>query len=594
MIDLDRNVWGINHQWCRFLLEELIRNGVTTFVASTGSRNTALLMALADFSGIEVLTHYDERGAGFYALGYGRATRRPAALISTSGTAAANYYPAIIEASAADVPLIVITADRPAEVRDARTDQVIDQVNIYGHYLRWRFDFPAPDQGFFGDYLLTAVDQAVYRASASPAGPVHLNVCLRKPHVTPAEEQRVWYKSTPLLERWKDGSAPYTTYAQSPKCLAADSLAAVATLVQGASRGLIVCGGLSASPEIQVIAELGKHLAWPVLADAASGLRFAAEPDSPLPVCAHYELFLRNSDAAAAFKPDVVLHFGGEPVNESVQTFLGASAAEYVLVNAHPFRQDPRRNVTIRIDVDPIDLARQLQQRVAPQPSALLDLFERAERCARRVLAAARDETKNAEWQLVQALCDEIPEGCGLFLGNSLPVREMDRFAPRSAKRLRVTANRGTSGVDGNIACAAGFAAGLVRPATVFIGDVAALHDLNSLALLKKSRFPVTLVIPNNDGGGIFSFLPTITGAPCFQNFFTAPHGMTFEGAAAMYGLPYFSAASTATFRDVYRRALRLGQSSIVEVSTDRDRNVEEQRGLSSRIVEALRSEGVL
>ncbi len=593
MMQLDSDVWGINHQWCRFLFTELLRNGVDTYVASTGSRNTALLMALADFPEANVLTHYDERGAAFFALGYARAAGKPAAVISTSGTAVANYYPAVIEASAADIPLIVITADRPIEVRDARTDQVIDQTNIFSNYLRWRFDFPAPEENFQPDHLLTAVDQAVYRAARSSShGPVHLNICLRKPHVIEPEKHKVWYKTTELLERWKESRAPYTAYAPLEKQIGDDAFGEVCRTLASARRGLIVCSGLRPEKDRFLITELGDQLGWPILADITSGLRFDTASFSSSPVFSHYELYLRDKAALEACRPDVVLHLGGEPVNESVQAYLGASGARYVLINDHPFRQDPRRNVTQRLDADPAAFVKRLLPLPAHR-SELLDKFLAAEALAEAVLRQSFDEKTSSQWQLVSAICHEIPGESGLFLGNSLPVREWDRFAGQIKKRIFVTANRGTSGVDGNIACAAGFARGLGLPTTVFTGDVALLHDLNSLSLLQKSRLPMTIVVPNNDGGGIFSFLPTINRAACFEKYFTAPHGLSFKGAAEMYGVNYCAPGNVSEFRAAYREAIKGGQH-LIEVHTDRADNVEQQRALSGKIIDALRGGGLL
>ncbi len=594
MYNMDRDVWGINHQWARFLFSELIRNGMRTFLVSTGGRSTALAVALADIDGVDVTVHPDERGAAYFAVGYGRATGTPAVLLCTSGTAAANYYPAVIEASMACVPLIVVTADRPAEVRDTRDDQVIDQTALYSTFVRWRFDFPAPAQGFDPQAVLTTVDYAVSQATGHPPGPVHLNCCLPRPYVSDPED-RQWYQPSGLQQAWRGHHRPFTTYHPAMPAVAEHSVHELATQLARAKKGLIACGPMPPFVDGAAIRRLAQHLRWPLLADVTSNVRFAMTAPERDVVQAPFDLYVRDEQWARWYDPDLILHFGSELVNEAIQAYLRDTAAAYILVNHHPFRQDPGRVVSQRVVSDPSVLASWLLEVTPPAPSGLHRAFRRADAISERLLhELLQQDVTGSEWQIVPHLLHVIAPQSGLFLGNSLPVREFDRFATPQEKALWVTSNRGVSGIDGNLACGAGFALGLQRPTTIFTGDVAFLYDLNSLLFLSRLEVPVTVVIPNNDGGGIFPFMSQVARTKRFEELFVASHGLVFESAAQQFGVSYCRVEGPSSFAAAYRTALESRQPAIVEVHTDRDQNVVEQHEIQARIRHALREEGML
>lgn len=578
------NPWGINHQFARFLVAELVRTGVRQFIVSTGSRSTPLALAVAEREDIEVITHPDERAAAFVALGYGRATGRPAALVCTSGTAVANYYPALIEACIACVPMVVVTADRPIRVRDARTDQVIDQTRVFGDYVRWSFDFPEPYPDFAVEHILGAIDQAVYRATSAPSGPVHLNCCFSKPLVSEPSEKPL-YRITERLKKWEREEAPFTTYVGDSS--ASQDLSPLIDCLAGKKRGVIICGGLDASRPREPIFSLATTLGWPIVADITSSLRFG--PKKGAFVAAHADLYLASQEIREKFRPDCILHFGGEPVNNGVLSYFEQSSCDYILVNDHPFRQDPRQTVSLRVNQRPDRLASQLASILKAQPSELYELFSQAEQVVENVLEGLDREALFSEWEMVAEIIDALPVENGLFLGNSLPVREFDRFAPCSDKKLFASCNRGVSGIDGNVSTAFGMTLGFQRPVTVCTGDVAMLHDLNGLIALKKSPVPLTIVIPNNDGGGVFPFLPTVTKSQYFEDFFVAPHGLQFEHAAKMFDIPYTRVSAREPFREAYRTALQSGVPSLIEVTVDRWQNHQEQKDLYEQVRKALR-----
>lgn len=585
MKSLDEEVLGINHQWSRFLVEELVRQGVSHFIVSTGSRSTPLAVAIAERDDINKFVHFDERGAAYFALGYGRSTGSPAALVCTSGTAAVNYYPAIVEASMANIPMIVLTADRPVSVRDAGTDQVINQVNLFGSYLRWQFDFPAPETTFQADYILTAVDQATNRASMTPRGPVHLNCGFAKPLLEGALLKKKYYQSTLSLDKWREQKEPFTSYAGVSYLSDSSSLENVAAKVRKARRGVLVCGALPIWEDKQSIFQLATTLGWPIIADITSGLRFGQKEGAF--IVAHSDLYFQSPTMREQFSPDVILHLGGEPVNNSLQFYLRDSGAQHILVNDHPFRQDPGRTVTDRVIANPADFANRLSEYLEINPSELFDLFARAESKMERLLIEELSlEKQGSQWQISPMILKSIGDGHGLFLGNSLPVREMDRYISNTDKKVMLSCNRGVSGIDGNLSTACGQALGLGAPLTLYTGDVAMLHDLNSLALARDSSQPLTIVIPNNDGGGVFPFLPNVGETKNFKEFFVAPHGRDFMNAAKMFDVDYHKVRNPGEFSEIYSKVVSGDQSSLIEVVTDRELNLQEQRDLYAKAQE--------
>ena len=583
---------GLNRIWSGLVIEELVRCGVTTLCISPGSRSAPLVIAAAENTRAFTLVHTDERGAAFYAMGYAKATGRPAALICTSGTAVANYFPAVIEASQSAVPLLILSSDRPVELRDTRSPQTINQVNIFGDYLRWHFDLPAPDTAVSPSFLLTTVDQAVYRAVSRPAGPVQINCQFREPLISD-REKGYWDTYLSVLNPWQKTGRPITTYAKSESIPSTEEVARIREIIGRSKNGVLIAGQLSAGTDKEAIIRLASELGWPLLADINSGIRFACSAsESAHNVVAHYDLYLRMEKFRKKFSPDLILHLGAMPVSKSLNQYVEESHAEYVVVNAHPFRQDPMSRVTQRIEANPARFALQLSERIQKIPSGLTDIFCKAEEISRTVI---RDSVLPlddiSEWAVSHIIFESVAEDSGIYLSNSLPVREADAFAACSHKRLAVGCNRGANGIDGTIASAIGFAAGLNRPTTLLIGDLAVLHDINSLALIKKIEVPVTIVLVNNDGGGIFSFLPVAKLTEYFERYFVTPHGLKFKKAAELFRLPYESPESLSSFRMAYQRAIDSGTSSIIEVHTERDKNRVEYEMIWKKVSEKVETQ---
>ena len=575
---------NINSFWASLLVEELVRNDVTLFCISPGSRSAPLTVAAARHPQTQCFVCHDERGAAFFALGYARASGTPAALICTSGTAAANYFPAVVEASMDAVPMILLTADRPPELLDTGENQTIQQQKLYGNYTRWDFTFPTPISKVSPRFVLTTVDQAVYRALHPVAGPVHLNFMFREPLAPEAQAFPV--PSEKSFDRWQKNNTPLTFCTASQQHLHKKELLKVAEFINKSQRGLVTIGRLDVTDQqSKTLGDLLTALGWPVYADIASGFRLGL-PTWPV----WDEKFFWSHDLTEKWSVDTVIHLGGSFVSKQLQQWLEKHPPSvYMHVHDNPRRIDPGHLVTHSIKTDVTifcaDLFNHFKSRGSfPKRAQLstnlhdINLFMRH----------SFESTVLSEPAIAHAVSKLIPDQHGLFLGNSLPIREMNTFAVMDGPRVPIATNRGASGIDGNIATAAGFAMSLARPVTALIGDIAALHDLNSLMHLKTA--PVILIILNNDGGGIFSFLPISQHPDVFEKWFETPHGRTFSRAAELFDLAFEQPSSLSDFENVYHQACSQGKSAIIEIKTDKNENFMFHKHLEKKIKDYIDS----
>jgi 2-succinyl-5-enolpyruvyl-6-hydroxy-3-cyclohexene-1-carboxylate synthase len=576
-------VAAFNALWAGVIVEELVRLGVDRFAIAPGSRSTPLTLAATRHPKALCMLHLDERAAAFWALGQARGSGRPAVVICTSGTAAANFLPAAVEAAMDDVPLLLLTADRPAELRDSAANQTVHQPGMFGGFVRWAMDLPAPDRGMHAASLLTAVDQAVHRATADPAGPVHLNLPFREPLSGEAPDP-----ADPWLDAvaaWRDGARPFTRYATAPHPapLPPDDPALAA--LAAARRGLVTVGRLPSRAETQAAARIAARLGWPVVADAGSGLK---GPDAPPALIRHADLILRQPARRAALAPDTVLHIGAEAVSKPLAQFLDRVGPVIVRAAPDPRRRDPGHGTAHRLVMGAEALEAALAGLVPVAPEASWKkLWAAADATVADVLGGAvdgggaLDEPAVARW-----LAGGLPEGWGLFLGSSMPIRDADIFAARTP--ARVAANRGASGIDGTLASACGFAAGLGAPVALLVGDLAALHDLNAMMLLRQADPPLLVVVVNNDGGGIFHFLPVTAETDRFEAWFGTPHGLDLAVLARGFGIETAEPRDPVAFRAVLADAAARPRNMLVQVRTERVANRERHRALDAAVQAAL------
>ncbi len=558
----------MNQLWGYLIIEELVRNGIDYFVISPGSRSTPLTVAAATHPQVQKKICFDERGAAFHAIGYARATGKPAVLICTSGSAAANYFPAVIEAATDNVPMLILSADRPPELRQTGANQTIDQVNLYGAYPTWQFDLPCPSAEINPKMVLTTIDLAVSKSQQSPAGVVHLNCMFREPLVPPDTPVAI----PPVLAQWHQSQAPYTRYAPKITMPAAGEIRSLIETIELTNKGVLVVGRLKSIAEINAVSRLAARLNWAVFADVRSGLRSRAD----LPNLVHYFDLLLSTDLVDLLTEiDTVIQLGTCLVSARWLKWLDRyPPTNYVAIIDDPERHDPGHALALRLESDLVEICDRLSQDLAPAPSSP---WTRELRSASDNIGVAVDKfLKTADLTepfVARAVSQLIPPQHGLWVANSMPIRDLDMHAASDGNNTRIGANRGTSGIEGAIAAATGFAVGLQAPATAIVGDLSSLHDLNSLDLLRRNSQPAILIIINNDGGGIFSFLPIAKSTATFEPYFGTPHGLNFSHAAAMFGIDYFHPQASDEFINIYRQALASSHSTLIEVTTDRAKN---------------------
>ncbi len=578
------------------LVDELVRAGVRHACLAPGSRSTPLAMLLAGHPGLRLWVHLDERSAAFFALGLAKARREPVALLCTSGTAAANFLPAVVEARLGRVPLVVLTADRPPELRDVGAPQTIDQLRLFGSHAKW-FVEVAPPEGTADllRYARTLAARAAATALAAPAGPVHLNLPLREPLVplpydipqeVPAGEEAAW--------RGRSEGRPYVALAQGSRALPAAEVERLAGDLAGVSRGLIVCGPQDDPAFPAAVGRLAAALGWPVLADPLSQVRCG--PHDRRAVIDGYDAFLRDPRAVEALAPEVILRFGAIPTSKPALLYLQRhAAARQIVVDGGDGWPDPTLIATDVLHADPPTLCRSLVKALGDagaSASAWLATWREVDRRARDAATACLlGFAEPFEGRVFHEMAAVLPEGSTLFVGSSMPVRDLDTFFPASARPVRFLANRGANGIDGVVSSALGAAAGSAGPLALVIGDLSLYHDMNGLLAARRFGLDATIVLVNNDGGGIFSFLPQAAHPEHFEALFGTPHGLDFRPVADLYGATYARPEGWGEFRAAVAAGLREGGLRIVEVRTDRERNVALHREVWRAVSAALSDE---
>ncbi len=575
----------LNRLWAGLLVEELVRCGVDFFCVAPGSRSTPLVAAIAENPRARSRIHYDERGTSFAALGYARATGKPAAWVTTSGTAVANGRPAVAEAATDNVPMLLLTADRPPELRQTGANQTIVQPGIFGEYVRWSFDMPAPDAAIDPAMVLTTADQAVHRTLRAPRGPVHLNLMFREPFLSePGLETEDELPAH--LAGWRESEGPYTRYAATKPAMDEAEAGRLWSDLRRVERGIVVAGRLTSREQGEAALGLAEALGWPLLPDIGSQVRLGARSEN---LAAHYDLLLGSERFAEAHMPEAALHLGGPSVSKRLQQFLSRRHPRlHAVVREDPSRLDPNHRTTHRIEADVVDFCASLtasERRTSPSSwtASWRDASEKAGGYLERRFSESGELTEPIVARLVSR---HIPDGHGLVVASSMPIRDMDAFAASDGAAIPVAANRGASGIDGTVATAAGFAHGLQSPVTLLIGDLALLHDLNSLAMLRD--LPAVIVVLNNNGGGIFEFLPVSQHKEFFEPYFGTPQDVSFEHAAAMFGLAYAHPHTVAEFTESHEAALARNTPTLIEVQTDRGENTELHRNILREVSGAV------
>ncbi len=580
-----------NVLWGRAIVDEVAKAGLDAVCISPGSRSTPLTVAFAEHNGIDVFSHLDERSSAFFALGRAKATGRPTPLVCTSGTAAANFHPAVIEASQARVPLLLLTADRPPELRDSGANQTIDQEKLYGDAVRWYRDLPEPEADDRKlRSLRTDVSRAIWTAEGPPPGPVHLNVPFRKPlepTEVPDDVPEGFSERFPLAAEGRDG--PFVSPLSGAPTLDRTDREALGEAIRTADRGLIVAGPSDAT-DPTAVAELAAATGFPVLADPLSGVRFGTHlAREALVVCGGYDSYLDERVVGRWSDPDLVLRVGAPPTSKTLQFFLRDSGARQVVVDPAGEWREARFAAGEVAIADPNRLCRALAGQV-DGPTVDPDWRERF------------SEAETGYWELIEGETDRLFEGAVLaqaferapdpgtvFVSNSMPVRDADRFArPRTAD-LAVFGNRGASGIDGVTSSALGAGSASEDPLVLVTGDVAFYHDANGLLALSRCGVDATVVLVNNDGGGIFHLLPIEGFDPPFTDQFKTPHGLDFEPLGDLYGFAFERVESVERFTEAYRESLANPGTQVIEVRVESEASHRTREAIHERVVSTLR-----
>jgi 2-succinyl-5-enolpyruvyl-6-hydroxy-3-cyclohexene-1-carboxylate synthase len=532
--------------------------------------------------------HLDERSAAFFALGTAKATGRPAVVLCTSGTAGANFHPAVLEARHSRVPLIVCTADRPPELRDAGAGQTVDQLKLFGDAVRWFCEVGAPEDAGAGPgpgpAWRAVAARAVAEALGSPAGPVHLNLAFREPLVPTGEP--------PVEAPGRAGGRPWTrSAAAGPRAPDPATVEHVAELVRGARAGVLVAGwgaGVAPATAHRFAAIAG----WPVLADPLSGLR-----SGPYGVST-YDALLRVPAFAGAHAPDLVLRVGAPLTSKAATAWLGPEV-EQVLIDPDGDWLDPRHAACERIAVDAGALLDAVAARLTADRhdpgGGWIGSWESAESAARAAIDATIDSWPEPfEGRVARDVVAALPDGSTLVVASSMPVRDVESFAA-AREGVHLTANRGVNGIDGFVSTVLGIAAGVRSghagggPVVALLGDLCFLHDANGLLGVARRGLDATFVVVDNDGGGIFSFLPQAEAAPDrFETLFGTPHGVDLAALARVHGVAVDEIEKAGDLVPALQASVRTGGVRVLLVRTDRATNVARHREVWSAVAAAL------
>ncbi|MEH7224198.1 2-succinyl-5-enolpyruvyl-6-hydroxy-3-cyclohexene-1-carboxylic-acid synthase [Bacillus sp. JJ1566] len=568
-------------------VDELVRVGVTEAVVSPGSRSTPMAILMAEHPKMNVTVNIDERSSAFYALGVAKATKKPVAILCTSGTAAANYFPAIVEAYYSRVPLIVLTADRPHELRDVGAPQAINQNQLYGNHAKWFVEMALPEESEqMLSYVRTMAGRAAGTALMAPAGPVHLNFPFREPLVPNLKLENLWGTKENLRKN-------VNVVVGKPK-MDEEQVQLISELVSSKTKGIIVCGSHDDEEFGHAVASLAETLQFPVLADPLSQLRSGEHPKSH--IIDGYDAFLRDEGFREAFTPDIIIRFGAMPVSKALLQYIQKyKNTTQIIVDGDGGWRDPTLSANDMVYCDETWFCQMIIGRTEKRTdSTWVHSWIKINDLVKANVNAVQKEETLFEGKVFTELQELLPVGSTLFVGNSMPIRDLDTFFTNNEKSIHVLGNRGANGIDGLVSTAMGISSQNEHTVLV-IGDLSFYHDLNGLLAAKHHHLNITIVLINNDGGGIFSFLPQSQEEKHFETLFGTPIGLDYEHAVKMYGGKFTSIMDWPEFSKAITTSFEEKGLHVVEVRTDRQENVMIHRkmwnNVSQEINETLKRE---
>lgn len=556
------------------LVSALHSAGVADVVISPGSRSTPLAYAFSSSKEFNIVRHVDERSAAYLALGIAKTKAAPVALLCTSGTAAANYFPAIVEAFYARVPLIVLTADRPHELRGVGAPQAIDQPNLYGHHVKTTMDLPIPDSDLHTlPYIARQMTRAISLAMSNPRGPVHINIPFREP----------------LLIEFKNQlpSARMATVFPTELVPNDEAISCLVEKMNQTKQGFIVVGELPQHVSTEVLWSFIRQLKWPVLVESLSHLRVNIPADCTDYIIDQYDAILKNEQFKHRMSPQTVIRFGAQPVSKPLTLFLKSVRPDnFIVIDEDPIFGDPIGIVTMHLHATIgrwlVDLNYSNTDFDQLYLSQWIAANEISSKNVQKYIATQMDEGA-----IAGVLFQKMATGSDLVASSSMPIRDVDTFFSKTTRDIHVYANRGTNGIDGVVSTAIGTQLASGRQTYLLIGDLAFLHDSNGLLASRYQTVDLTIVVMNNDGGGIFSYLSQSTVEEHYETLFGTPTGLKFNHLAAMYDAQYDVVDTKEQFEKVIELD-KIKPLRIIEVNTNRQDNVTAHRALWQRINEEL------
>jgi len=578
-------VSSLNSLWARAVVQELVRGGVVHAVIAPGSRSAPLALACAEASPrLRVHSVIDERTAGFFALGLALESGCPVAVVVTSGTAGAHLLPAVMEAWAAQVPLLVLTANRPWELHGFGAPQTVPQEGLFGRFTRVAASLglaEASTAAFL--HLRAVVARAVSASQTAPRGPVHLDAPFREPLVPESGGPEV-VGLEPLALEGRDG--PFLASPAPRRIPPEAALAELRRRFAGTEKGLVVVGPRAEADGVAAaVLALANSYGYPVLADAASNLRWRGAGA----MVGHADVLLRSTALAASLRPELVLRLGGGLTSKRLGQWLDASGAETVLLAEADAVVDPAHRACLVLVGDLLASCTALTASSSPQRSPWAEAFLTADARAEAALRAAFARPGPlTEPQLAHQVVASLPDGARLVVASSMPIRDVESFASSSGSCIRVLSNRGINGIDGTLSTALGVAAASGQPTVVLLGDLAFLHDVGGLLIARRNSIPLTVVVANNDGGGIFSFLPVAGVGEAFEPLFATPHGLDLEHAGHLFGAQTVRVQTAAELSAAMKEALRGGLHLVEARLPSRSANVALHQALGEAVARAV------
>jgi len=537
---------------------------------------------LAEQEAINVHVHVDERSAAFFALGIAKASKKPTILVCTSGTAAANYFPAIVEAKISRIPLVVLTADRPHELRDVGAPQAIDQLDLYGKHVKWFMEMSTPDNspGMIR-YAKTVGARAVAMATQHPSGPVHINIPLREPLIPDLdnlEHYRLEEKEKPSIRIETGEFRISDSYFQD-----------LAASLEGKAdrKGIIICGEIDKEDFSEKIIHLAEKTGFPIIADPLSQLRSNnAENDLIIDT---YDTFLRNEKVKIALKPDLIIRFGSMPISKPLTIFLRENVeAQQIVVDGGSGYRDPNQLTTDMVYCEEGYFCKKLASIISYcSINHYLHKWMDMNELTKKELKQTAKIQEISEAKLFHSLGELIPDDAVLFVGNSMPIRDLDTFFHKQTKKVTIIANRGANGIDGTISTALGVAV-IKQPLFLIVGDLTFFHDLNGLILSQLHNLPITILLINNNGGGIFSFLPQVELPRHFELLFGTPLNIEFNHAVEMYKGQYELVEDWHALQMLFQQSDFTEGLRVWELRTNREKNLLEHRQMTEKIQKVL------